>query len=162
ARAGTVSLRTGGVVLGFEDGLVGQPQAERRLIDLLREVEVIRPDRPLDSLVIALPWRFLADADEDALVARGRQLYNLILTVQRRTGWRVPVYVLVSQADALPGFSAIGHAVLAQALNPMIGWAAPKTLDSVFQPGWVDEAFEALCAALSIEQLHVLMGLESK
>jgi type VI secretion system protein ImpL len=161
-RAGTVSFRTGGVVLGFEDGLVGQAQAERRLMDLLREVEVIRPDRPLDSLVIAVPWRFLVEADEAALNARGRQLYNLILTVQQRTGWRLPVYVLVTEAEALPGFAAMGRAVLAQALNPMVGWAAPRTLDSVFQPSWVDDAFDAMCGALSIEQLHVLMGIEGE
>lgn len=162
ARAGTVSFRTGGVVLGFEDGLVGQPQSERRLMDLLREVEVIRPDRPLDSLVIAVPWGFLRDADEAALNARGRQLYNLILTVQQRTGWRLPVYVLVTDAEQLPGFAAIGRAVLAQALNPVVGWAAPRTLDSVFQPSWVDDAFDAMCGALSIEQLHVLMGIEGE
>lgn len=161
ARAGTVSFRTGGVVLGFEDGLVGQPQAERRLMDLLREVEVIRPDRPLDSLVVAIPWTLLAQGDEAALNLRGRQLYNLILTVQRRTGWRVPVYVLVTGAEQLPGFAAIARAVLAQAISPVIGWAAPRTLDSVFQPSWVDDAFDAMCGALSIEQLHVLMGIEA-
>lgn len=162
ARAGTVSFRTGGVVLGFEDGLVGQPQAERRLMDLLREVEVIRADRPLDSLVIAVSWGFLRDADEAALNARGRQLYNLILTVQQRTGWRLPVYVLVTDAEKLPGFAAIGRAVLAQSLNPVVGWAAPRTLDSVFQPSWVDDAFDAMCGALSVEQLHVLMGIEGE
>jgi type VI secretion system protein ImpL len=162
ARAGTVSFRTGGVVLGFEDGLVGQAQAERRLMDLLREVEVIRPDRPLDSLVIAVPWSLLHEGDEAALNARGRQLYNLILTVQQRTGWRLPVYVLVTEAEKLPGFAAIGRAVLAHALNPVVGWAAPRTLDSVFQPSWVDDAFDAMCGALSIEQLHVLMGIEGE
>ncbi|NYT43201.1 hypothetical protein HZY97_20675 [Sphingomonas sp. R-74633] len=161
ARGGTVSFRTGGVVLGFEDGLVGQPQAERRLMDLLREVEVIRPDRPLDSLVIAIPWGFLAEGEE-ALNTRGRQLYNLILTVQQRTGWRLPVYVLVTEADQLPGFSAIARAVLAQAISPVVGWAAPRTLDSVFQPSWVSDAFDAMRGALSIEQLHILMGIEGE
>jgi type VI secretion system protein ImpL len=161
ARAGTVSFRTGGVVLGFEGGLVGQPQAERRLMDLLREVEVIRPDRPLDSLVIAIPWDLLHRGDEAAINLRARQLYNLILAVQQRTGWRVPVYALITGSEQLPGFAAIGRAVLAQAISPVIGWAAPRTLDSVFQPSWVDDAFDAMCGALSIEQLHVLMGIEA-
>jgi type VI secretion system protein ImpL len=160
-KVGTVSFRDGGVVIGFEDGAVEPPQAERRLIDLLREVEVVRPHRPIDSLVVVIPCPFLMDAEAapDLAAARGRQLYDIILAVQQRTGWRVPVYLLLSEADRIQGFAPIAQAVLAHSANPMIGWPAPKALDSLFEPSWIDEAFEAMRSTLSTEQLHLLMSL---
>ena len=162
AKVGTVSFRDGGVVIGFEDGAVEPPQAERRLIDLLREVEVVRPHRPIDSLVVVIPCPFLMDAAAapDLAAARGRQLYDIILTVQQRTGWRVPVYLVLSEAERIQGFVPIAQAVLAHSANPMIGWPAPKALDSLFEPSWIDEAFETMRSTLSTEQLHLLMRLD--
>ncbi|MDP5280601.1 type VI secretion system protein [Sphingomonas sp. DG1-23] len=162
AKVGTVSFRDGGVVIGFEDGAVEPPQAERRLIDLLREVEVVRPHRPIDSLIVVIPCPFLMDAATapDLAATRGRQLYDIILTVQQRTGWRVPVYLVLSDADRIQGFAPIAQAVLAHSANPMIGWPAPKALDSLFEPSWIDEAFEAMRSTLSTEQIHLLMSLD--
>lgn len=161
---GTVSFRAGGVVVGFDDGLVGVPQSDGRLRDLLHEIEVVRPLRPIDSLTIVIPWAFLAlieddEAGRDRIAARGRALYDIILAVQQRTGWRVPVYVLISETQQLPGFSALAKAVIAHSDDPMIGWPAPKALDSAFDLGWVDEAFGALDQSLSVQQFHVLMGI---
>lgn len=162
AKVGTVSFRDGGVVVGFADGLVEAPQPQRRLLDLLRAVEIVRPLRPLDALVVVVPCSVLIAAAEapEAAAARGRQLYEIILTVQQRTGWRVPVYVLLSGAEEIAGFTPVARAVLEHSVNPIIGWPAPKALDSMFDPTWIDEAFAALRTTLSTEQIHLLMELD--
>jgi type VI secretion system protein ImpL len=162
--AGTVTFRTGGVVVGFEDGLIGAPGAGRRLADLLRQIERVRPDRPIDSIAIVIPWPFLERAlDEDAgdvAATLGRELYHVVLGAQQRTGWRVPIYILLSECDRIPGFSAHAEAVLQRSDEPVIGWPAPKPLDSMFETSWLDEAFESLNEILSAQQFHLLMGIE--
>ena len=162
--AGTVTFRTGGVVVGFEDGLIGAPRAGRRLADLLRQIERVRPDRPIDSIAIVIPWPFFERAlDEDAgdvAATLGRELYNVVLGAQQRTGWRVPIYILLSECDRIPGFSAHAEAVLQRSNEPVIGWPAPKPLDSMFETSWLDEAFESLNETLSAQQFHLLMGIE--
>lgn len=162
--AGTVTFRTGGVVVGFEDGLIGAPGARRRLADLLRQIERVRPDRPVDSIAIVIPWQFLERAlDEDAgdvAATLGRELYHVVLGAQQRTGWRVPIYILLSECDRIPGFSAHAEAVLQRSNEPVIGWPAPKPLDSMFETSWLDEAFESLNEILSAQQFHLLMGIE--
>jgi type VI secretion system protein ImpL len=162
--AGTVTFRTGGVVVGFEDGLIGAPRAGRRLADLLRQIERVRPDRPIDSIAIVIPWSFLERAlDEDAgdvAATLGRELYHVVLGAQQRTGWRVPIYILLSECDKIPGFSAHAEAVLQRSNEPVIGWPAPKPLDSMFETSWLDEAFASLNEILSAQQFHLLMGME--
>lgn len=161
--AGTVTFRTGGVVVGFEDGLIGAPGARRRLADLLRQIERVRPDRPVDSIAIVIPWSFLERAlDEDAAdvaATLGRELYNVVLGAQQRTGWRVPIYILLSECDKIPGFSTHAEAVLQRSNEPVIGWPAPKPLDSMFETSWLDEAFASLNEILSAQQFHLLMGI---
>ena len=152
-------------MVGFADGLIELAGSERRLAELLTALEVIRPDRPLDSLAIAIPWTFLAangsgDTARDAIVARGRQLYRLVLTVQQRTGWRVPVHVLLTGCEAVPGFATYAAAALERSDYPVIGWPAPRSLDSMFETSWLDEAFATLTETLSAQQMHLLMGLD--
>lgn len=165
ARAGSISFREQGVVIGFERGLVGEPDALAQLVDVLRELEAIRPDRPVDSLVVTVPLsEIMADMRDPAaaerVVARGRDLYELILAAQSRTGWRLPLYILVTGGEKIPGFARLAATTVARNPSPAIGWAATTPIDRAFEPAWVDEAFDSMLSALSVEQLHLLMGIE--
>ncbi|WP_033919619.1 type VI secretion system protein [Sphingomonas sp. 37zxx] len=163
-RAGLISFRERGVVLGFRDGLVGGPDPDGRLIDLLRRLEIARPGRPIDSIVLAVPAQLLSSDPEDAqaqqrMEAHGRKLYDLVLAAQSRTGWRVPIYLLVTGSDAIEGFSEIATAILANAKSPMIGWASTRPIDTVFEAAWIDDAFDEMARDLLVAQCHAMMGL---
>lgn len=164
-RAGLISFRERGVVLGFQDGLVGGPNPEGRLLDLLRRLELARPGRPIDSLVLAVPASLLAANAQDPMAqqqaeAHGRKLYELVLAAQSRTGWRVPIYLLVTGADAIEGFGETAAAILAHARSPMIGWASTHPIDTSFEPSWIEAAFAQMHRDLLVAQCHLLMGLD--
>lgn len=149
-----------GTICAFEDGLLASPHAEQRWHAALERFARLRPDRPLDGIVIVLPVALLAGAspasDED-LSARGDLLYRLLHAAQKASGWRVPVYVVLDHCEALDGFVATARLVPASSRRRPLGWAIPYALDRGFEKAWVGEGVEAVSAVLSALQPSLLM-----
>jgi type VI secretion system protein ImpL len=154
-----ISFCRGGAVLSFDDGLIDGPDWRRRWHALVRALQSCRPGRPVDGLVFAIRAAELADASErqDRLAARGDQIYELIWSVQRLTGWRIPVYLLISGCEELTGFTDWVLALPRQARRQILGWSVPYALDSVFEPKWVDEGIAQIGRQLSVAQLLLMM-----
>jgi len=159
SHAGRISFCRTGVVLGFEDGLLNGADWRRRWNALVRAVQTCRPDRPVDGLVVVIDASELGGATDwqDRLVARGDQIYHMIWSVQRITGWRIPVYLLVRGCEELSGFADWVLALPRQARRQLLGWSVPYALDSVFEPKWVDEGIAEVGQHLSIGQLLLMM-----
>jgi type VI secretion system protein ImpL len=149
----------GGAVLGFDDGLLDGPDWRRRWHALVRALQSCRPSRPLDGLVVAIRAEELRTSAEwqDRLAARGDQIYDMIWSVQRLTGWRIPVYLVVSGCEELTGFADWVLALPRQARRQILGWSVPYALDSIFEPKWVDEGIAEIGRQLSVAQLLLMM-----
>jgi type VI secretion system protein ImpL len=156
---GRISFCRTGAVLGFDDGLLDGPQWRQRWSALIRALQRCRPGRPLDGLVVVIAASELqTTADrQDQLVTRGDQIYHLIWSVQRMTGWRIPVYLLVSGCEELAGFADWVLALPRQARQQVLGWSVPYALDTVFEPNWIDGGMAELGQQLSIAQLLLMM-----
>lgn len=95
-----------GLMLEVSDALAREPEDLKsgKMFEILRRM---RPERPLDGVVIVLP--------ADRLLTRGH--YESWLTVYAENsvrigaefGYQLPLYVLVSKADVLPGFSSLAE-----------------------------------------------------
>lgn len=159
SHTGRISFCRTGVVLGFEDGLLNGPDSRHRWNALVRAIQTCRPDRPVDGLVVVIDASELGGATDwqDRLVARGDQIYHLIWSVQRITGWRIPVYLLVRGCEELSGFADWVLALPRQARRQLLGWSVPYALDSVFEPKWVDEGIAEVGQHLSIGQILLMM-----
>ena len=158
-QVGRVSFCRTGVVLGFDDGLLDGPEWRQRWHSLVHALQTCRPGRPVDGLVVVIRASELRGSQErqDRLVSRGDQIYHLIWSVQRITGWRVPVYLLVSGCEELTGFADWVLALPRQARQQLLGWSVPYALDSAFEPKWVDEGIEEVSRQLSVAQLLLMM-----
>ena len=104
-----------------------------------------RPQRPLDSVVIAIPAAMLADRSPEGrerLRTRADAASRRIWIAQNRYAMRFAVYTVITGCDQLPGFSDFAQALPPSMQDGMLGWSSPHQPSTLFQPGWVDEAFD--------------------
>lgn len=146
------------------DGRLLQPgrasgASEKGWKALHRALRFHRPERPIDGIVLALPASDFfgpRSLDQDALVLRARGIFERLQAAQRALGLRVPLYLLVTKCDLLPGFQDFCDAVPEEKREESFGWANPYALDSAFSAAWIDEAFSSLSADLFRVQVELL------
>lgn len=152
----------------------GEDSAHRAWRAFLRLTARYRPRQPLNGIVLTVPATELlaaaADPDEPQRVRRLSILAQRLAEVQRFTRLRLPIYVLLTKCDAVPGFSGYARAVFQDAArvagrpdelqseirDDLFGWSNPYSLDSDYSSGWVDEAFDTTHEVLLQRQLEVL------
>lgn len=114
---------------------------------LLHQLQSHRARRPLDGFVVALPCHdFLGSGakDRQALEGKAAILCDKLWRAQKILGLSFPVYVMVTQCDAIPGFQGFCREIPGRNRQDIFGWSSPYSLITAFKPGWVDEAFDSL------------------
>ncbi|TVR80625.1 MAG: hypothetical protein EA405_10505 [Rhodospirillales bacterium] len=152
-----------GAIVDVDEGLLSSRGWGERWNTLLRSIRLSRPERPLDGLVVAVPVADLigpAALTPDRLSAAGGQLYELIWSIQRLTGLRVPIYVMLTGCEAVDGFRDLAAALPEAARDDVLGWSVPYALDTAYAPRWIDEGVDQLVQDLTALQLQVLMRLD--
>src|SRR5262249_34741498 len=140
-----------GVVLDVAPDFVldatGRGADELRWRQLLLLLERHRPERPVDSVVLALPAADLARPGERMSDRLGRAerkaaiLSAKLRATQIRLGLRVPVYLLVTGCERLRGFAAFFAELPERLRDEMFGWSSPYGVDTAYRSEQVDEAF---------------------
>ncbi|UQI33572.1 type VI secretion system protein ImpL [Pseudomonas bijieensis] len=118
----------------------------------------LRSRRPLDAVIWTVPFGKLDDiehATELSLKAR-RGFIDLL----QRFGLSLPVYVVVTGMEQLPGFQELVSALPAEARESTLGWSSPYLPDAAWQSQWSDQALDQVNAALSqsIIEIGALSG----
>ncbi|WP_027797779.1 type VI secretion system protein [Paraburkholderia acidipaludis] len=121
-----------------------------------------RPGRPLDALLWVIAHDTLIDengqphADTNAAIEASRTL----IALQRQLGQMLPLYVVVTGCDAVPGFDTLAARLKRVRAETPLGWASPYAPRRAFEPAWVDDAFAYLCRALAatITEMGTLDG----
>jgi type VI secretion system protein ImpL len=121
---------------------------------LVAEMRKAWPERPVDSIVLTISARDLRpgamatdDVRDRALLLRKR-IDELLLLLEMRA----PIYLVVTQCDAIPGFTTLGHELAPSLHQSILGWSSlvPPDDDSVVD--WVDETLRDVDQALTREQ----------
>ncbi|TBU91635.1 type VI secretion system protein ImpL [Stutzerimonas kirkiae] len=115
----------------------------RRLLSLLVR---LRPRRPLDGVIWNIPAQRLLEPlfwSHDSLLLKRR--FNDLL---QRLGLSLPVYVVVSGLEQLPGFEALLEALPEQARQRNLGWTSAVPVDLVWQTEVVDAGFDSVLQSL--------------
>jgi type VI secretion system protein ImpL len=149
-----------GVVLDVAGDFVlaadGRGSSRRGFNLLLRALRAARPERPLDAFVLAVPCAGLLGADASALTHKAALLSQKLRDAQRQLGMMIPVYVMVTGCERVPGFVSLFREVPESAYGEIFGWSSPYAPDTPFRPDWVDEGFEAVHAGVRKAQLQIL------
>lgn len=147
-----VLLDTAGRYLTQGDAPVDS-SAWHTLLQLLRRQ---RRTRPLNGILIAIPVAQLASGNEVALETLARQVRARLHEVARELKVEVPVYLVLTQADHLPGFNAFFDGLSREENEQVLGTTFREAQNGT-DPGVLRQEFEELLRRLNsqvIPRIH--------
>ena len=106
-----------------------------------------RPKRPLDGVVLTIPASEITGQtalSHDDIMIRAEYLYHKLWKMQRLTGMRVPIYMVVTKCDLIPGFENFCKAIPRHNKHDIFGWSNDHSIDSAYTTEWIDEAFSTI------------------
>ncbi|MEB0224236.1 type VI secretion system protein [Pseudomonas sp. 10S4] len=118
----------------------------------------LRSKRPLDGVIWTVPVSHLANVEQAAnlgLAARRR-----FIDLLQRFGLSLPVYVVITGMEELPGFQELISALPQESRERMLGWSSPHGPEAVWHSQWSDQALDQVHRALSesIIEIGTLAG----
>ncbi|MNQ27865.1 hypothetical protein D3C85_411320 [compost metagenome] len=138
-----------------EEGSSAPAFAWRRLLGMLLR---LRGQRPLDGVIWTIPvTRLLDDAQLAADVISVRRRFGELL---QRLGLSLPVHVLVTGLEELPGFQELVGALPEDGRERALGWSSPFALEAGWQGYWLDDALDEVIQGVqaAILELGALKG----
>ncbi len=106
-----------------------------------------RASRPLNGIILCISAKDLYGKDKlslDALQVRANAIMHTLNKAQTSIRMRLPIYVVITYCDIIPGFSNLAQALPSQNQGNILGWSSPYDLQYLFTPNWMDEAFHYL------------------
>lgn len=127
---------------------------------VLAELRRAFPDRPADGVLLTLSATDLFSAEErDRIEDRARRVRRRLDEALRRLDMRVPVYLLITRCDEVPGFGSFVGELGEARKQAVFGWSsAAAPFDPAPPTDWVDEALASVEAALTEEQEQRFTG----
>ncbi|MFY0575193.1 type VI secretion system protein [Cystobacter fuscus] len=145
-----------GVVLDMP-GMTEQPTEEWRAV--LQRLKRVRGQRPIDGLMLTVPATHLTGPkalDDVGLERMAQGLFQGLQALRRELGVRVPVFVVITRSDVIPGFTAFCRSLPPRRWDEMLGWSSPYSPQEPYISAWVDEAFQVIHRELCGLQLELL------
>ncbi|MBM2601258.1 type VI secretion protein IcmF/TssM N-terminal domain-containing protein, partial [Pseudomonas sp. BDPW] len=138
-----------------DEGLRRQSGAWLRLLRLFLR---LRGRRALDGVVWNIPLARLQDGEQAANLGLAARRRYVELT--QRLGLSLPVYVVITGLEDLPGFQELLAALPEEARERALGWSSPFAAEAAWQSRWCEQALEEITATLteSIVELGTLRG----
>ncbi|WP_248744889.1 type VI secretion protein IcmF/TssM N-terminal domain-containing protein [Pseudomonas sp. MWU12-2037] len=118
----------------------------------------LRARRPLDGVIWTVSASRLWDDEQAAAlgIAARRRFIDLLL----RLGLSLPVYVVVTDMEQVPGFQELIAALPKESHERILGWTSPFAPETLWQSEWSDQALEQVTRALAeaITEVGALSG----
>ncbi|NWD71831.1 type VI secretion system protein ImpL [Pseudomonas gingeri] len=116
----------------------------RQLLELLVQA---RANRPADGIIWLCDLEQLTP-DQDTAAA-GLAARRKFVDVQQRLGLSLPVYMLLSGFDSLPGSSELLEVLPVAAKGAPLGWTSPYTAQTPWHPDWINQGLGQLEQAMA-------------
>jgi type VI secretion system protein ImpL len=144
------------------DGVVGEPGAAdatgARWREMLADIDSLRPDRALDGILWVVSAERLCAATPEQRAALGRYAYARIHELQEAFAYALPVYVVFSHCDTIPGFDSFWEAQDPRLRSQIVGWSSPTIDDNGLPADWVPKAFDKVIDGLRSLVLEAATG----
>lgn len=157
-----------GIVLDLSGDLVlrsdGRTSDNDAWATVLRLLEKSRPERPVDGLVLTIPATEVYDLTGqggDLLTEaahRAAILYQKLWETQTALSMQLPVYVVVTQSDLMPGFTPFVASLPSGTNGQMVGWSSPDSPETAYTGAWPDRIFDEIESGTNEALVEVLGG----
>ena len=121
----------------------------------LEALDALRPERPLDGVVLCVSARTLCNGSRAVRAAAAAEVNRQLNQLQESVEFMLPAYVVVTQCDAIPGFSAFWHALGKKRQSEMFGYSATPGDQEDTPEQWADTAIDQLGIRLRELQVDV-------
>ena len=118
-----------------------------------------RAAKPINGVILTIPVTELYGRDKfslDRIHERAQEVFYQLTTAQQSLGLKIPIYIMVTKCDNIPGFKQFCSAIPIQNRSNILGWSNPYTLNITYTKQWVDEGFAELHGQLQQLRLEIL------
>ena len=131
-----VILDTAGRLM-FEEVAPGATSEWQEFLKLLRQH---RPNCPINGMLLVIPAESLLKDSSETIARNAGKIAQQLDMIQRTLGVRFPVFVLITKADYLTGFSQFFDDLTdPQLQHQIMGWSNPAALDDPFDMNAVED-----------------------
>ncbi|HEY4146935.1 type VI secretion system protein [Pinirhizobacter sp.] len=136
------------------DSVLGEPRnavtsaSDARWGEMLADIDSLRPDRALDGIVWVISAERLCACTTEQRADMGRHAYARIHDVQEAFAYALPVYVVFSHCDTVPGFDGFWRTQDTRLRSQIVGWSSSTLDDNGLPAEWVPKAFDKVIDGL--------------
>ena len=121
----------------------------------LAQLNDLRPERPLDGIVLCVSARTLLKAKQSQRIALAENVNRQLSRLQASVEFMLPVYVTVTHCDDIPGFAAFWRSQDRSRRGEMVGYSALAQDQSLQPSAWAQTAFDRIGARMREVQVDV-------
>ncbi len=117
-----------------------------------------RSARPINGIILTIPANELYGKhklSKDEISSRAEFLSHKLISAQTNLGLRIPVYVVITKLDTVPGFQSFCSEIPTSNRHNILGWSSPYTLGTAYTVKWIEEAFTELEENLNQLRLEI-------
>lgn len=106
-----------------------------------------RSAKPLNGIILTIPANEIYGKNKlkiEEIKSRAQYISRKLSFAQNYLGLKLPVYVIVTKTDLIPGFQSFCSEIPVRNRSNMLGWTCPYSLNSMYSPRWMDEAFDSI------------------
>jgi type VI secretion system protein ImpL len=137
-----------GVILDIKGTIflpkVGFNADEKNWNTLLNMLSRYRSKKPLNGIILTIPANELYGRNklsQEDIRRRSQYIARKLSFAQNYLGMKLPVYVVVTKTDLVPGFQSFCSEIPVRNRSNMLGWSSPYSIDVVYTSQIIDEGF---------------------
>ncbi len=111
---------------------------------ILNMLSRYRTQRPLNGLILTIPATELYGKSKlpyEVLKKRALYMARKLNFAQSYMGIKLPVYVVITKTDVVPGFQSFCSEIPIRNRNNMLGWSSPYATDVLYSSKMLEEGF---------------------
>ncbi len=126
---------------------------------ILNMLSRYRPARPLNGIVLTIPADELYGKSKlpiEETKKRAQYIARKLNFAQNYLGMRLPIYVVITKTDIVPGFQSLCSEIPVRNRGNMLGWSSPYSSDIPYSPRMLDEGFATFENELNEIRMEIL------